>query len=128
MAIWDLFSKREKRKKNQGKEDVFQYDNLPNPFLVQVIHLWVYGLGAWHQSQYLPTSRHAPNVWWMQRFKLFTREKGTFSLGEESLNPFAQCQQYLQRAGTEDALDLIEVTFRFIDRVARQADYRTREM
>jgi AbiJ N-terminal domain 4 len=125
MAIWDLFSKRERRKRRQGQDDVFQYDNLPKEFRVQVIHLWVDGLGCWYdQPMYGPPRT---NLWWTEIIKIITREKGVFHLGRRTDNPFIQCQHYLQDASTEEALDLIEVTFRLIDRVARPLDWHERE-
>jgi hypothetical protein len=47
MAIFKTFSKRQKEKLKQGQTDVFQYDVLPEPFRVQVIHLWNEALGTY---------------------------------------------------------------------------------
>jgi hypothetical protein len=123
MAIWDLWSKRERRKKRQGQEDVFRYDDLPQPLRVKIIHIWADALGAWDDPVVInPASSHLPNVWWVEVDKVITREKGVFQLTGKRGNPFVQCQQYLQDAEVDDALDLIEVTFRFADQVVRRAD------
>jgi AbiJ N-terminal domain 4 len=127
MAISDLFSKRERRKQRQGEEDVFQYDDLPSQFRVQVVHIWMDALGYWREpGLYSPPSCYASNGWWTQIFQVITREKGVFNLGDGN-GPFDQCQRYLLSAGVEDALDLIEVTFRFIDIVLRQLDQYERQ-
>jgi hypothetical protein len=124
MAVWDLFSKREKRKSKQGQEEVFQYDSLPAPFRVQVIHIWADALGEFQEQDRILGSHIPPdpNVWWFEIFKIVTREKGVFRLCEESGNPCVQCRHYMMKAATEDALDLIELTFRFIDGFIRQKD------
>jgi hypothetical protein len=116
MAIWDLFSKRENRKRKQGTEDVYQYDELPKAFRVQVIHIWKDALSIWHQPDpCVPASEYAPNVWWTEIFNLIIREKGVFRLSERGDNPCGQCFEYLMDAPTTDAIDLIEVTFRVVD-------------
>ena len=38
MAIFELFSKRQKELKGEVPE-VYIFDDLPNPFIVQVIHI-----------------------------------------------------------------------------------------
>ncbi len=125
MAIFDLFSKREKRRKQEGKKDVFQYEDLPKPFRVQVIHIWSDALADPVPPDHFGLStQHGPNVWWAQLFNAITREKGVFRLAECGDNPCAQCRQYLMTAPTEDALDLIELTFQFVDTyIRRKADY-----
>ncbi len=123
MAILDLFSKREKRKKKQGQEDVFQYETLPEPFRAQVIHLWHDALGAWRDLECWEDSKdHLPNVWWIELFKQFTREKGVFRLVETQSNPFTQFRGFFMKASTADALDLIELVFRFVDGFVRHLD------
>jgi hypothetical protein len=120
MAIWDLFSKREARKRKQGKEDVFQYHNLPEAFRVQVIHIWRDALGQWvEQEPYSLPISYKPNTWWLEIFNAITREKGVCALSKQRENPCAQCYHYLMESATEDSLDLIEFSFRMIDRVVR---------
>jgi hypothetical protein len=120
MAVWDIFSKRQKRREQAGQEDVFQYEDLPQPFRNQVIHIWVDALGRWDDPQYLgPPSSHGPNRWWNSIFGVMTRELGTFHLAEPSFNPFEQCQIFVHKAETNHALDIIEVTFRYMDSVIR---------
>jgi hypothetical protein len=129
MAIWELFSKREAKKRRAGQEDVFQYDDLPEAFRVQVIHIWGDVLGTWHDSRYGlgPSMHHPPNEWWRDVFAVITREKGVFQLVKTGDNPTIQCRQYMMTAPTEDALDLIELTFRFVDRVVREIEAYERQ-
>jgi hypothetical protein len=122
MAVFDLFSKREARKRKQGTADVFQYDTLPQPFRVQVIHILGDALTPWRDSDYCDPLEHAPNVWWKQLFDALTREKGVFALSTKRGNPFEQCMHYILEAETTDVLDLIELAFRFIERYVRTLD------
>lgn len=125
MPVWDLFSKREKRKRMQGQEDVFQYDTLPEPFRVQVVLIWRGVLGPWHENNMFPVTpdMYPPNGWWQSIHQVMLQEKGRFALCEEGrLNPADQCVHYLLQQPTENALDIIEVSFQHIDGVARQFD------
>jgi hypothetical protein len=122
VAIWNLFSKREARKRKQGQEDVFQYDDFPKPFRVQVIHIWRDMLGKWGDNAIRlgpGEDSHEPNRWWVEIFNLFAREKGVIWLSELRSNPCAQCRDFLMTASTEDALDLIEVTFQVANQTVR---------
>jgi hypothetical protein len=113
VAIWDLFSKREKRRARQGK-DVFQYENLPQAFRVQVVHILVDALGQWDHSGF------QPNQWWHEIHRVVAREKGLFQLDEAGFDPFHKCTSFLLNASTKDALDLIEVAFTFVDTALRR--------
>jgi hypothetical protein len=117
VAIVDLFSKRDKKKKKQGQEDVFQYEDLPEPFRVQVIHLWHEALGNWRDFDrtFGPHPSHLPNDWWLALYKVYTREKGVFRLVDLDLHPCAQFREFFMKASTEDALDMIELVFRLVD-------------
>jgi hypothetical protein len=129
VAIVDLFSKREKRKRMQGQEDVYQYDTLPEAFRVQVMHLWHDALGGWRESDmYLgPGVHHAPNEWWQQLYKVYIREKGLVALVARRSDPCAQFREYFAQAPTEDALDVIELIFRFVDGYIRDMDQYERQ-
>src|ERR1700746_3463127 len=39
MAVFDLFSKRKKRRASQGKADVYQYDEIPERLRIQIVHI-----------------------------------------------------------------------------------------
>jgi hypothetical protein len=48
MGIYETFSKRKKRIENAGKLEVYQYDELPDAFRVQVGHIWRESLGQFY--------------------------------------------------------------------------------
>ena len=124
MGFFELRSKREKAHQKAGQEDVFQYDELPDPFRIQVIYIWNESLGHWENSinLYGTSYGHFPNQLWSHIYKHFAKEKGLFKLVDEGGNPNTQCCHYLMRASTEDALDLIEFTFGLIESIGQQID------
>jgi hypothetical protein len=129
MAIWDLFSKRAARARKQGQEDVFQYENLPQQFRAQVIHIWNDSLGHFRDDRrsFGPTIPSPSNDLWIGIFRVLTREKGTFRLGEGGSNPQEQCYEFIMNAPTEEALDIIEVSFGMVDTVVRGMEQYVRQ-
>lgn len=113
----------------QGQEDVFQYDTLPDPFRIQVIHIWHDALGRWRDvDQHLgPIIIHAPNDWWLHLFKAYIREKGLVCLVDRHSDPCAQFREYFVQASTEAALDVVELLFRFVDGPIRDLDQYQRQ-
>lgn len=123
MAIVELYSKRKKRLELDPAPDVYQYETLPQPFRVQVVHIWRDAIGP-----YVDTSRsyshtaYPPgpaNRYWTRILKTMCREKAVFRLMEGANNPEEECVHYLLTADTEGALDIIEYSFRLIDVVLR---------
>ena len=108
MSVYDLFSKRKKRAAMAGQPDMYQYDDLPKPFRIQVIHIWTGAIGPWCQA-------------WALIQNAVARELGLGYLGTvPSASPQDQCFQFVQIADTDHALDLIELSFRFIDTNGRK--------
>ena len=52
MSIFDTYSKRRKKVEKAGTPDVYQYDHLPEPLRVQVIHIWNDALGIYYVSEH----------------------------------------------------------------------------
>lgn len=113
MPIYETFSKRMKRLNQQGEADVYQYTDLPKPFRMQVVHIW---------RDVLPPEDEAVKAErdWENIHNIMARELGLWTLGPESHRPFSQCASFLVKANTENALDLIELTFEWFDREIRQ--------
>jgi hypothetical protein len=120
MGVIETFSKRKKRLEKAGKQDVYQYDALPMPFRVQVIHIWDSAFGVYYVPatyDYRPAS--AANRWWTFVHDTVAREHGVFALSDSHSTPDLRCKEYLIGADTGGALDLIELSFRVIDRGIR---------
>jgi AbiJ N-terminal domain 4 len=118
MPIIDLYSKRKKRFEKGNQPEIYQYNELPLTFRRQVIHIWYDAIGDYLNSQLV-------NRFWQQIHDFIARELGLFELSPDrgfQGNPFEQCKEFLlnKATPTENLLDLIELTFKFIDIVIRQ--------
>jgi Domain of unknown function (DUF7014)/AbiJ N-terminal domain 4 len=126
VPIYDLFSKRKRQGEKEGKADVYQYDDLPQPFRVQVAHIWRTAIGPYGVDRLGIYEKPASNAYWNFILDAVCREKGVFTLSG-GVTPIEQCVNYVLQAPTEDALDIIEMSFRIIDRVVRKAQEYGRE-
>ncbi|GIU46736.1 hypothetical protein TUM3794_39760 [Shewanella colwelliana] len=127
MAIFDLFSKRQKALRGDVP-DVYVYDNLPDALRVQIVHIWTDALGS--DENYYDQYGCGSNVQAAYKFIVDTlcREYGMFQLptaekhrGRMYLNELAN--YLLQVDDVEKQLDIVELSFRYIDRVTREYDY-----
>src|SRR3712207_1151460 len=106
MAFYEIFSKRMKRLTQGDQPDVYQYDELPAPFRIQVIHIWNDAIGHYttyqaHKGDYEPH--------WELIHDTLARELGLFSLGDRHHLIHGQCKTFLMTADTSGALDIIEL-------------------
>ncbi|CCJ51000.1 STM4504/CBY_0614 family protein [Bordetella parapertussis] len=125
MAIFDLFSKRQKKLRGDVP-DVYVYDDLPQALKTQIIHIWHDALGRRNQDCTGQVKEYYSLI-----VDILCREYGLFRLpgakeyGDrdyfEELANFLLCEKNI-----EHALDAIELSFRVIDRATRQWDYLNR--
>jgi hypothetical protein len=94
--------------------DVYQYDEFPNPFRVQVVHIWIEAIGRgerWHEAG-LSVYKFINDT--------LCREHGLFELAsgggmlEQIANYFLQCDD------SEKVVDVIQVSFHAINTIVRQ--------
>lgn len=125
MAIFDLFSKRQKKLRGEVP-DVYQYSEIPNPLRVQIVHIWMETLG------------NAENYWdgkANEAYKFIVdtlcREYGLFRLpgakdygNREYINELVNA--FLNERDTEKCLDFIEIAFKVIDHFTRNYEYLRR--
>ena len=124
MAIFDLFSKRQKRLRGE-MPDVYVYDEISNELRVQIVHIWMDALG--NESKY-----YAQNYKVKESYKFIVdtlcREYGLFELNsaknrrdrmymEELVNFF------LQEETLGKMIDVIELSFKVINRLTRDYSY-----
>jgi len=124
MAIFETFSKRKKRLESSGKQDVYQYDELPYPLRVQVTHILksVVGPTNYNVGSYTYQSPKAANGFWVKIHDKLCRELGVFVLSGGDYAD-SRCQNYLLGADTLGALDMIELTFKGIDGIVRAQNW-----
>lgn len=126
MPIFDLFSKRRKNAINAGKPVVYRYDEFPESFRIQVIHIWRTALGPWFNLDRYSSDSPASNTYWEEIHNICARELGRLALGSRG-NPFERCADFLAQADHDGVLDIVELSFRVIDILVRQLPSYSRE-
>jgi hypothetical protein len=122
LAIFDLFSKRQKKLRGDVP-DVYVYDNLPQPLRVQIVHIWTDTLGKGEQYWDGQVKRSYEYI-----VNALCREYGLFKLpgakdyGDREFNT-ELANFFLHVDDVERALDVIELSFRVIDRFTRSWEY-----
>jgi hypothetical protein len=112
MAIKTIYSKREKMLRREHA-DVYVYDEIPKALKVQIVYIWRETLGDGSNSEtaykyVVTTLRTEYGVFELSSFK------GVHSYRREVLNFF------LEATEVEQLLDVIELTFGWIDAVTRK--------
>lgn len=125
MAIFDLFSKRQKRDRGQVP-DVYSYDAIPNPLRVQIVHIWQETLG--NSTDYDHGYNGTPRAYEFI-VKTLCREYGLFELpGSENLGHKTYLSSLanfiLKEKDYEKVLDVIELSFKVIDAATREYNHR----
>ncbi|RKU33912.1 hypothetical protein C6499_00360 [Candidatus Poribacteria bacterium] len=113
---YELFSKREKRIRGEVP-DVYQYETIPPGLRVQVVYIWkdIWGEVSSRAFRRLGCPMHAYEFIHQtlcRGYSIFRLEKGS-DFDEAILNFL------LSTEATENVIDVIEVSFRYIDRVVR---------
>lgn len=106
MGIVETFTKRMKKLKNQGKIDVYKYDDIPKSLRIQIVHIWVEAIGTEKEE-------------WDFIHNTLSKELGVFNLAEDYYYSFEKCKYYFLNSDVNGAIDIIELTFKYIDRVIR---------
>lgn len=129
MPIINLFSRRKKRS-DVSEPDVYQYDTIPEGLRVQIRHIWADAIGPY----YIPhgVEMHPPphnNEAWHFIHNTMCREKGLSSLANRR-NAEDDCIVYLlEERNTDDLLDIIELSFHYVDRKLRHLnDYKQKRL
>ncbi len=118
MAIFDLFSKRQKRLRGEIP-DVYVYDDLPDPLRVQIVHIWRDIFRYEEEYKFIVDT--------------LCREYGFFLLAETGYpRNYEQelCNFFLKEENIEKALDAVELSFRYIEHqhVQERADDTIEEL
>jgi hypothetical protein len=114
MTVFDLFSKRQKRCRGEVP-DVYQYKTIPVGLRVQIIHIIRDAFGDLHDF------RGNERLDFKYIHDALCREYGVFSLGHQNESNFNAVVNFLLKTQEIDkAIDVVEFTFRHIDRFVRK--------
>lgn len=112
MAIFDLFSKRQKRLRGEIP-DIYSYDDIPHNLRVQIVHIIQDCIGVHRQYCEDTAGEIFESI-----YNTLCREYGLFQLVEDRHNKIRPQEQvlnfFLQTVNTEQALDVVELTFKYI--------------
>ena len=122
MAISNLFSKRQRRQRGE-MPDVYQYEDIPHPLRVQLVHILRDALGR-------PNLDHNKTLEYLTFIHdTLCREYGVFTISRDAelrgTEPVDDVYLFLlEESSTEKVLDAVELTLRLIDRLCRDKDFK----
>jgi len=116
MAIFDLFSKRQKRFRGEVP-DVFIYDHIPQNLRVSIIHIICDAIG---EDKY--GNNESINEVYEFLQKTLCREYGVFNLTDDYNASYeSQILNFiLQTEENDKVIDVIELTFKYINTIIRK--------
>ncbi|MCY7281531.1 MAG: hypothetical protein LH610_11685 [Sphingomonas bacterium] len=123
--IIDLYSERERQAAQCGKDDMYQYVNLPNKLRVQVQQILKDAIGPqFRLSDYAYGSpRHNPEAW-EGICAVICKEMGVHHLTKDDLE-FDQVIGFLSVCALSDFIDTVEICTRYIARANNDlSDYQ----
>src|SRR5687768_9062727 len=95
MAVFDTFSKRERRRLNSGQVDPLQYENLPEGFRIQVVHILGDTIGRFDSSiSFGPYEERPYNDAWIRIQKIIAKEHRLMALHDGAGDPDTHCVRY----------------------------------
>jgi hypothetical protein len=117
VGVLDLFHKREERAQRAGKPDVYQYEDLPPALRRQIAMIAQATMGPWGSvtSMGEVTWKGQNHAAWEALDEALRREFGVFQLTKDRC-PDERVLNFLLTAPPKQALSVIEVIFRVIDR------------
>jgi hypothetical protein len=122
MAIYETFSKRQKKLSTQGVSDPYSYDNFPAPLRVQVVNLLTSILGEFYYYDTLgqKRTRSVSSSRWNLLHNTLAHEYGVFELAGGA-NTKEKCINFILKTEMVSAsIDFVEIGFRLIQGIAKQ--------
>jgi hypothetical protein len=118
MSIFELYSKRQKKLRGEVS-DVYQYEEIPQSLKVQVVHMARDTIGQENRNN-LESNKIYEDI-----HTILCKEYGVFSLKEYEVSNYSAIYDFfLKEKDHEKCLDIIEITFKVIDKVIRQDVYK----
>ena len=129
MTIVDLYSKRQKILRGEAP-DILDYDKLPKPLKVQIVHIWSDTLGE--ENEYYHSTNGNVRQIYMQIVKTLCREYGFFKLPNtkdyrDRIYIEELVDYFIHESDTEKLIDVIELSFFIINESTSQQPYLMRD-
>lgn len=119
MAIFETFSKRQKRLQTGGRIDPYVYDSAPQELRVQVIHILNDTVAPYFKGNGYNTDDSKSNSYWNHIKNTLCREKGVFRLKNEKdhHNSMEALHNYLISCEFSDILDAVDFSFYILSKL-----------
>lgn len=119
MAIFDLFSKRQKKLRGEVPE-VYQYETILNPLRVQIVHIVgdTIGKDRIYDSDYAVSAYRFLHESLCREYGVFTLKEYADSDAEAVFDYFLKCSE------VDKVIDIIELAFKVINTHVRDDGYR----
>lgn len=116
MAVFDLFSKRQKRLRGEVP-DIYTYDEIPQTLKVQIVHIIRDAIGKMNHHH-----RDEAGEAYQFLHETLCREYGKFSLsnGYNESNKEQVLNFLLKTKNTDEVLDVVELSFKYINTIIRK--------
>ncbi len=120
MPVFDIFSYR-KMATERKLPDVFEYDTLPDTLRVQILRIMQDAIGgSHHYTGYAVHRARENNEGWEFIHDVVAREHGVPQLAEHATMG-QRCEDFLLSCSSvAHTLDLVEVSFSYVDKTARR--------
>lgn len=120
MPVFDTFTKRKRRAAGAGQPVKWDYENVPEALRTQVVYILMETLGGYRVPHRYDIYEPPPsNGRWEFIRGAVARERGVFSLTGTDDNPCEQCVKLLLTGNGDDALEIIEMAFQYVDTTMR---------
>lgn len=126
MAISNIYSKRQKKLRGEIS-DVYSYDDIPNTLRVQIIHIIRDTIGSCstysRMNGYAYRMSHSDFVY-KEICETLQHEYGVFELKKDANSYYTEIFDFfLGQKDIEKCLDIIELSFQYIDNYIRENQY-----
>lgn len=117
MGVYETYSKRKRKRDQAGQPDVYQYETIPEPLRVQIVHMWDEAIGQTVQHNMV---RQTQDRVWKRIHNTLLKELGLFSLTDRRCD-FAEeeCKYFVLETSTDGVLDVVELSFKTIQKRAQ---------
>ncbi|MCZ4336156.1 STM4504/CBY_0614 family protein [Shewanella colwelliana] len=124
MAIFDLFSSRQKKARGDVP-DVYLYDSIPDKLRVQIVHIIKATIGTRVNNSHYGGETYS-EVLYREIHEILCKEYGVFSLSQKHrISHFEAVYDYfLYSEDFEECLDIIELSFKFIEFHVKGKQYK----
>lgn len=103
---------------DSGSDHIADGDYISPTLRAQIMRIWEKAVGPFKPMDDYTIS----NTIWYAIYKTVVYERGYEYIGDRGLYPEAACKLFLERANTQGALTIVEVSFKYIQQAAQKFD------